>query len=166
MKSLAHLHNETGWFLPGPGTQHGWLSHASSQYLLSSVRIISVCTATSLLVLQDLQQLCLCRYRRCARLCYLLLWCLHLLSAFRYVKGHLLCAGVLLTYICSYHIVNNHSERLAVLGNQLDYLGIVILMWGAGVPSIYYGFYCDHSLQKFYWTFVSSFASSSMPIFF
>lgn len=41
-------------------------------------------------------------------------------------------------------------------GNQLDYLGIVILMWGSTIPSVYYGLYCDPKLQKLYWLVVSS----------
>lgn len=44
-------------------------------------------------------------------------------------------------------------------GNQLDYLGIVILMWGSTIPSIYYGFFCDPGLQKIYWLNVSVLAS-------
>lgn len=56
----------------------------------------------------------------------------------------------------SFHIIANHSESVAVLGNQLDYLGVVILMWGSTIPSVYYGFYCDPELQKLYWSVVSS----------
>lgn len=55
-----------------------------------------------------------------------------------------------------YHIIGNHSPNVQKLGNQLDYLGIVILMWGSTIPSIYYGFYCDPGLQKAYWANVSS----------
>ena len=51
----------------------------------------------------------------------------------------------------SYHIITNHSPKIQKSGNQLDYLGIVILMWGSTIPSIYYGFYCDPKLQKAYW---------------
>lgn len=40
------------------------------------------------------------------------------------------------------------------LGNQLDYLGIVALIWGSMVPSVYYGFYCELMLQRTYWTMV------------
>ena len=49
-----------------------------------------------------------------------------------------------------------------MFGNQLDYLGIVILMWGSTIPSIYYGFYCDPTLQKAYWINVS-FDTRSFP---
>ncbi|MCJ1280456.1 hypothetical protein MMC21_008284 [Puttea exsequens] len=59
----------------------------------------------------------------------------------------------------TYHIIANHSPDVQRLGNQLDYLGIVILMWGSTIPSIYYGFYCDPKLQKAYWANVSVLAS-------
>ena len=55
----------------------------------------------------------------------------------------------------SFHIIANHSEKVAALGNQLDYIGVVILMWGSTIPSVYYGFYCDPELQKLYWSVVS-----------
>lgn len=58
----------------------------------------------------------------------------------------------------SYHIISNHSPKVQKIGNQLDYLGIVILMWGSTIPSIYYGFYCDPKLQKVYWLNVSALA--------
>lgn len=59
-----------------------------------------------------------------------------------------------------YHIISNHSPTVQKFGNQLDYLGIVILMWGSTIPSIYYGFYCDPRLQKIYWLNVSVLASA------
>ena len=52
----------------------------------------------------------------------------------------------------SFHIISNHSPLVSKWGNQLDYLGIVVLMWGATIPSIYYGFLCDPDLQKIYWS--------------
>jgi hypothetical protein len=55
----------------------------------------------------------------------------------------------------SFHILANHSPQVAAFGNQLDYLGVVILMWGATIPSIYYGFYGQPLLQRLYWTVVS-----------
>ena len=54
-----------------------------------------------------------------------------------------------------FHTFANHSPRVNVLGNQLDYLGIVLLIWGSTIPSVYYGFYCDVNLQKRYWSVVS-----------
>ena len=65
--------------------------------------------------------------------------------------------GVSICFILSatYHIISNHSPKVQKFANQLDYLGIVILMWGSTIPSIYYGFYCDPQLQKIYWANVS-----------
>ena len=65
--------------------------------------------------------------------------------------------GVSICFILSatYHIITNHSPKVQKFGNQLDYLGIVILMWGSTIPSVYYGFYCDPRLQKTYWSNVS-----------
>lgn len=68
--------------------------------------------------------------------------------------------GVAICFMLSatYHIITNHSPKIQKIGSQLDYLGIVILMWGSTIPSIYYGFYCDPQLQKIYWTNVSMLA--------
>ena len=54
----------------------------------------------------------------------------------------------------SFHIVSNHSANVAAFGNQLDYLGIIVLMWGSTIPTVYYGFYCDQNLQILYCTMV------------
>ena len=40
------------------------------------------------------------------------------------------------------------------LGMQLDFQGVILLMWGATVPLIYYGFYCDKKFQWLYWSLV------------
>lgn len=62
----------------------------------------------------------------------------------------------LLSSIC--HIIWNHSPNYASFGNKLDYLGIILLMWGASIPSIYYGLYCNPVLQKFYWLLMTAVA--------
>ena len=68
--------------------------------------------------------------------------------------------GVAVCFLLSstFHIFSNHSPKINILGNQLDYLGIVILMWGSTIPTVYYGFYCDPDLQQRYWTVVSMLA--------
>ena len=65
--------------------------------------------------------------------------------------------GVSFCFLLSatYHIISNHSPNMQSFSNQLDYFGIVILMWGSAIPSIYHGFYCDPLLQKIYWANVS-----------
>jgi adiponectin receptor len=70
--------------------------------------------------------------------------------------------GVAICFLLSatFHIFNNHSHSVAAYGNQLDYLGIVILMWGSTIPCVYYGFFCDPHLQKIYWSMVSVLATA------
>ncbi|KAF2112926.1 hemolysin-III related-domain-containing protein, partial [Lophiotrema nucula] len=69
--------------------------------------------------------------------------------------------GVAICFLLSaiFHIFNNHSETVHILGNQLDYLGIVILMWGSTIPCVYYGFFCSPNLQVAYYTLVSVLAA-------
>ena len=64
--------------------------------------------------------------------------------------GAAICLGMSATY----HLISNHSPAVNKFGNQLDYAGIVLLISGSFVPSIYYGFWCDTTLQRFYWTMV------------
>ncbi len=68
--------------------------------------------------------------------------------------------GIIICFFLSafFHTIANYSEIVAARGVQLDYVGIVLLMWGAAMPSVYYGFYCDPNLQKVYWIAVSSVA--------
>lgn len=64
--------------------------------------------------------------------------------------GAALCLGMSGTY----HTISNHSPVVAKFGNKLDYVGIVFLITGSFIPSIFYGFYCHPHLQEFYWTMV------------
>jgi hypothetical protein len=68
--------------------------------------------------------------------------------------GAALCLGMSATY----HAISNHSPIVARLGNKLDYVGIVCLITGSFIPSVFYGFYCHLHLQEFYWTMVCPFA--------
>ncbi|KAL3419429.1 hemolysin-iii channel protein [Phlyctema vagabunda] len=63
-------------------------------------------------------------------------------------------SGVSICFMLSalYHTLASHSEAISAFGNQLDHLGIVILMWGSTIPTIYYGFYCNETLQHVYWS--------------
>ena len=64
--------------------------------------------------------------------------------------GVALCMGMSGTY----HTISNHSPNVDKLGNKLDYVGIVLLITGSFVPSVFYGFWCDSRLQITYWTMV------------
>jgi adiponectin receptor len=68
-----------------------------------------------------------------------------------FFAGAALCLGMSGTY----HTISNHSQVVARYGNKLDYVGIVCLITGSFVPSVFYGFYCHPHLQEFYWTMVS-----------
>ncbi|KAG4034507.1 hypothetical protein MFRU_003g04670 [Monilinia fructicola] len=70
--------------------------------------------------------------------------------------------GVAICFLLSaaFHLLANHSKKVNTLGNQLDYLGIVMLIWGSTIPTVYYGFYCDPTIQKIYWTLISFLATA------
>lgn len=54
-----------------------------------------------------------------------------------------------------YHTIMNHSQQMDTFGAQLDFQGIILLMWRATVPLVYYGFYCDSAIHRyFYWALV------------
>lgn len=69
-----------------------------------------------------------------------------------FFAGAALCLGMSATY----HAISNHSPTVASFGNKLDYVGIVFLITGSFIPSIFYGFYCHSHLQELYWTMISS----------
>ena len=66
--------------------------------------------------------------------------------------GAAFCLGMSATY----HTISNHSPAVARVGNALDYVGIVGLIVGSFVPSVFYGFYCVPELQWRYWTMICS----------
>ncbi|TVY84242.1 ADIPOR-like receptor SPBC12C2.09c [Lachnellula suecica] len=69
-----------------------------------------------------------------------------------FFAGAALCLGISGTY----HTISNHSPTVAKFGNKLDYVGIVCLITGSFIPSIFYGFYCHSHQQEFYWTMICS----------
>ncbi|KAL3469822.1 hemolysin-III related-domain-containing protein [Aspergillus californicus] len=64
--------------------------------------------------------------------------------------GAAFCLGI----SAFYHTVSNHSPTVARIGNTFDYIGIVGLIVGSFVPSVYYGFYCVPEMQRLYWTMI------------
>ena len=64
--------------------------------------------------------------------------------------GAMTCLGMSATY----HTISNHSQLVSKFGNKLDYLGIVFLIVGSFIPSIYYGFACRPDLIRRYWAMV------------
>lgn len=52
-----------------------------------------------------------------------------------------------------------HSEKAFATGMQFDFQGIIVLMWGANIPLIYYSFECSRKLRIVYWTLTSFLAT-------
>jgi hypothetical protein len=48
-----------------------------------------------------------------------------------------------------------HSEALLIFCTKLHSLGLILLLWGANIPLIYYGLYCNIRLQIVYWILTS-----------
>ncbi|TID25085.1 HlyIII-domain-containing protein [Venturia nashicola] len=69
-----------------------------------------------------------------------------------YFFGATCCLGM----SAAYHAVSNHSPEVSGFVNQLDYLGIVSLIWGSFVPSIYYGFQGDVFWVRTYWSMITT----------
>ncbi|KAL1986249.1 hypothetical protein VTN96DRAFT_6617 [Rasamsonia emersonii] len=67
-----------------------------------------------------------------------------------FFAGAAFCLGMSATY----HTISNHSELVNRVGNALDYVGIVGLITGSFIPSLYYGFYCEPGLQRLYGTMI------------
>lgn len=53
-------------------------------------------------------------------------------------------------HLISCYIIWNHTSKCVRIANQLDYLRIVVLMWGPCIPSVYYSLYCDVELRLTY----------------
>ena len=68
-----------------------------------------------------------------------------------FFAGAAFCLGMSATY----HTISNHSPLVAGIGNAFDYVGIVGLITGSFIPSMYYVFYCHPHLQWAYWGMIS-----------
>lgn len=74
--------------------------------------------------------------------------------------GAVACLGMSATY----HTICNHSEAVAKFGNRLDYMGIVFLIWGSFIPSIYYGFAAEPRLIRVYWSMITTIAAGTLAV--
>ncbi|KAE8397718.1 hemolysin-III related-domain-containing protein, partial [Aspergillus pseudonomiae] len=63
-----------------------------------------------------------------------------------FVLGAVLCLVISATF----HTVQRNSSHIAPIAKEMDYIGIVFLIVGSFIPSIFYGFYCHPILQKLY----------------
>ena len=60
----------------------------------------------------------------------------------------------------SFHVFSNHSSEMHRFGNELDHLGVVMVIFGSTIPATYFAFYCQQNLQILYWTIVCMLPSS------
>ncbi|KAI5198357.1 hypothetical protein AUEXF2481DRAFT_31720 [Aureobasidium subglaciale EXF-2481] len=65
--------------------------------------------------------------------------------------GAVACLGMSATY----HTISNHSPKVNKIGNQLDYVGIVCLIWGSFIPSIFYAFARRPGYIAVYWSMIT-----------
>jgi adiponectin receptor len=75
-----------------------------------------------------------------------------------FAVGCLGCLG------CSsiFHILMNHSNEMFRRTITLDYLGIVILIWGSNVVATRFLFWCDTTMQLCFMGFITAFGVSVM----
>ncbi|KAI0835218.1 hemolysin-III channel protein-like protein Izh2 [Hypoxylon sp. FL0890] len=74
------------------------------------------------------------------------------MADFLVCSTYFLGVGICFTFSTLFHTFMCHSEVVYSLGVKLDYQGILLLMWGANVPLIYYSMPCDLGEQAAYWT--------------
>ncbi len=66
------------------------------------------------------------------------------------VGVYYLCVVVCFVLSTIFHTFANHSTDMHRFGNELDHLGIVLVMWGTGVSVVHFAFYCDPGMQAVY----------------
>ena len=69
----------------------------------------------------------------------------------------LLTAATYLGISATYHTLMNHSIHVSSVWLRLDWVGIVILIFGDSVSGIYMGLYCEPKLQRINWSMVQVF---------
>lgn len=69
--------------------------------------------------------------------------------------------GVAICFLLSatFHTLMSHSRALYLLGMKLDFQGVLVLMWSATVPLVYYTFPCDSTTQVCYLILLTALAS-------
>lgn len=72
--------------------------------------------------------------------------------------GAIACLGMSATF----HTISNHSEAVSKFGQRLDHIGIVVLIWGSFIPSIYYGFSAEPKLIRVYWAMITTIGAGTL----
>ncbi len=63
-----------------------------------------------------------------------------------FFTGAFFCLG----FSATFHCLQSHSQHVAKKCNQLDYVGIVVMICGSFVPALHYGFHCHSHIQAAY----------------
>ncbi|KAK1833475.1 adiponectin receptor protein 1 [Podospora conica] len=68
--------------------------------------------------------------------------------------------GVIVCFLLStvYHTFSDHSPHMHKFGNELDHLGIVLVIWGTGVSGAHFGFYHEHATRNAYFALLTAVA--------
>ena len=66
------------------------------------------------------------------------------------VSVYYLCVAVCFVLSAVFHTFSDHSPGMHRFGNELDHLGIVLVMWGTGVSGTYFIYYCNSSFRNSY----------------
>ncbi|KAL8339745.1 hypothetical protein RB601_006047 [Gaeumannomyces tritici] len=79
----------------------------------------------------------------------------HLADGVRTEDGVALGVYYMAVVVCfvlstSFHTFSDHSPEIHKLGNELDHLGIVFVMWGTGVSLAHFAFYCHPAIRNVY----------------
>jgi adiponectin receptor len=59
------------------------------------------------------------------------------------------------TFSVIFHTTMSHSKRWYMFGIKLDFQGVILLMWSATAPIVYYTFFDQPMLEIVYWSLVS-----------
>ncbi|KAL1852020.1 hypothetical protein Daus18300_012375 [Diaporthe australafricana] len=76
--------------------------------------------------------------------------------------------GVALCFVLStiFHTFMSHSQAAYLFNMKLDFQGVLVLMWGATVPLVYYSFPCDPRLQVAYLGLITALAGACSTVTF
>lgn len=67
-----------------------------------------------------------------------------------------LCVAVCFILSTSFHTFSDHSPGMHKFGNELDHLGIVLVMWGTGMSGTHFAFHCQPAFRNAYFALLST----------
>ncbi|KAH7021004.1 hemolysin-III related-domain-containing protein [Microdochium trichocladiopsis] len=75
-------------------------------------------------------------------------------------------AGLLacLTLSSAFHTFGNHSEVIRQCFLLGDLAGIILLTMTSFYPGVYYGFYCEPAIARFYWAMITIFGIGALIV--